>query len=134
MTHERDVIEIEPWIVERRELVDPVGDVVEGHRIAATLAAPDPAVLHVPGCVAAPDEVRRERLHDDLPVGRAPVAAVDQDNDRMRAVAIARDIEIAAVLARRAVAVLLAVREEVEDYARGARHARNLRSRRCGGS
>ena len=71
-------------VVEVGEQVDRRGDVVEGHRPAAAVAA-EAAVLDVPRRVAAPREVLAQRAHDELRVRRLPVAAVQHDGDRMRA-------------------------------------------------
>jgi hypothetical protein len=52
--------------------------------------APDPAVLDVAGCIAAPDKVDGESIHSLSGNARSPEAAVEEDDDRERASAFGR--------------------------------------------
>jgi hypothetical protein len=74
-----DPVEVE-WGVELGEEIDSGRDVEERPRPAA--AVPDAPVLEVPGREAVRREVLAERRHQRAVVTRAPVAAVDHDDDR----------------------------------------------------
>ena len=89
----RDAVEVEPRVVEQREVVDRGGDVVEGLRPATALAAAQPAVLDVPGRPAVAREVRGDRAGRELAVDRLPVPPVQHDRDGVRAVTT-RDVEV----------------------------------------
>jgi hypothetical protein len=82
--HEDDPAEVEPGVVERGEVVDRAADVVERRRPAAALPAAQAAVLDVPRGPPAPGEVEAHRSRRELPVRRAPVAAVQDGGDRER--------------------------------------------------
>ncbi len=70
------------------EVVDREGDVLEGGRPSASLAAADPAVFDVPDGPPAAGEVTGHRPHDDLPVAGGPGPAVDHHDDRVGARAV----------------------------------------------
>ena len=68
--------------VERLEEVDGRRDVEE--RLGPASAATDAAVLDVPGRQPVRAQVEAERIHQRAVVARAPVPAVDDDDDRVR--------------------------------------------------
>jgi hypothetical protein len=92
MADRHDAAEVDA--VERGQVVDGGGDVVERLRNAA--AAAEPAVLDVPGRPAAPREVLAQRVHQGQVVAVAPEAAVEHDGDRPRPV---QDAELRGVVA-----------------------------------
>jgi hypothetical protein len=85
----------DPLEVDRRldggEEVDSRSDVQE--RLRPTAAVPDAPVLEVPGCEAVYGEILAEPGHQRPVVARPPVAAVDDDDDRVRS-ALVRDEQL----------------------------------------
>ncbi len=120
------VAQVEPSVVEAREVVDRGRDVVEGRRPAASLPAPDAPVLHVPGGDPAPGEVHARGLHHPLRVPRSPVAAVQHDHHRWGPGPSAGGGPRAPSGGPRSGALRLG--EEVEQDAGGRWHARTLKA------
>src|SRR5204862_1980815 len=117
--------EVEPRVVERREVVDRRGHVLERGRPAAALPAPDAPVLDVPGGESAPREVDACGLRGALRVASAPVAAVQHDDYRERP-GLVRGVQVRPRPAMRSIAVTLGPSKEVEPDASGRRHARTV--------
>ena len=121
MTERADAPEVEPWVAQLGEMVDGGRHVIERGRPATALPASKPAVLDVPHRNPAAGEVHRHELLQPLAVARTPVAAMDGHRHGELAVA-ARQVQIGALAAMRAVAVTLGPGEkEVADQLGGAR-------------
>jgi hypothetical protein len=80
-----DAIEID-GVPEAGQEVDSRRDVEKGLGPAA--AVPDAPVLEIPGGKAVLGQVLAEARHQRSVVARSPVAAVDDDDDRIRTVAV----------------------------------------------
>ncbi len=76
----------DPFEIERRleirQQIDTRRDIVEGLRPPAAVS--DSPVLEIPRCAAAAGQVLAEPVHQRAVVTRLPVAAVDDDDDRMQ--------------------------------------------------